>query len=195
MGILRHLIYYVYLSQISEANFFFFFFSPFPFPFSLSYCPFSIYFSVLGLPYDPAIDVWSVGCTLYELFTGKILFPGRSNNQMLRYMMEVKGKFSHKMLRRGQFAGQHFDENLNFLQIEVDRLTNKEVTKKVVITRPTKDLKTRLMTAAGSGQMSDEERALLTQFVDLLDKCLSLNPEKRISVKEALAHPFCTGKV
>ncbi|RUP43906.1 kinase-like domain-containing protein, partial [Jimgerdemannia flammicorona] len=149
----------------------------------------------LGLPYDPSLDVWSVGCTLYELFTGKILFPGRSNNQMLRYMMEVKGKFSHKMLRRGQFAGQHFDEGLNFLQVEVDRLTNKEVTKKVVITRPTKDLKARLMAAAGSGQMSDEERALVAQFADLLDRCLNLNPEKRISVKEALAHPFCTGKV
>jgi len=32
---------------------------------------------VLGLPYNEAIDMWSVGCTLAELCTGKILFPGR----------------------------------------------------------------------------------------------------------------------
>jgi serine/threonine-protein kinase PRP4 len=80
----------------------------------------------LGIPYDPAIDMWSVGCTLYELYTGKILFPGRSNNQMLRYMMELKGRFSKNVLRRGMFSSQHFDiENHVFLQKETDKLTCK----------------------------------------------------------------------
>ena len=27
---------------------------------------------------------------LYELFTGKILFPGRTNNEMLKQMMDTK---------------------------------------------------------------------------------------------------------
>ena len=36
------------------------------------------------------MDMWSVGCVLYELFTGKILFPGRTNNEMLKLMMDVK---------------------------------------------------------------------------------------------------------
>ncbi|CAG8781024.1 12961_t:CDS:1, partial [Racocetra fulgida] len=40
--------------------------------------------------------------------------------------------------------------------------------------------------------MTDEELRLLTAFVDLLDKCLNLNPEKRLTVKEALMHPFVT---
>jgi serine/threonine protein kinase len=34
--------------------------------------------------------MWSVGCVLYELFTGKILFPGRTNNEMLKVMMDTK---------------------------------------------------------------------------------------------------------
>lgn len=80
---------------------------------------------VIGLPYDYALDMWSVGCTLYELYTGKILFPGRSNNQMLKLMMELKGKFSNKMLRKGQFANQHFDDDLNFLCHETDKISNK----------------------------------------------------------------------
>ncbi len=77
------------------------------------------------MPYDFAIDVWSIGCTLFELYTGKILFTGRSNNQMLRAIMECRGKFSHKALRKAQFAGFHFDDLLNFRSVEKDKLTGK----------------------------------------------------------------------
>jgi serine/threonine-protein kinase PRP4 len=78
---------------------------------------------VLGMPYDFGIDVWSIGCTLFELYTGKILFTGRSNNQMLRAIMECRGKFSHKVIRKAQFAGFHFDDLLNFRSVEKDKLT------------------------------------------------------------------------
>ena len=69
--------------------------------------------------------MWSIGCTLYELYTGKILFTGRTNNQMLRSIMECRGKFSHKLLRRAQFAPMHFDDLLNFRSVETDKLTGK----------------------------------------------------------------------
>lgn len=82
-------------------------------------------FTVLGMPYDFGIDVWSIGCTLFELYTGKILFTGRSNNQMLRAIMECRGKFSHKILRKAQFAAYHFDDLLNFRSVEKDKLTGK----------------------------------------------------------------------
>ena len=77
------------------------------------------------MPYDFGIDVWSIGCTLFELYTGKILFVGRSNNQMLRAIMECRGKFSHKILRKAQFAAFHFDDLLNFRSVERDKLTGK----------------------------------------------------------------------
>lgn len=80
---------------------------------------------ILGMPYDFAIDVWSVGCTLYELYTGKILFTGRTNNQMLRSIMDCRGKFTTKMLKRAQFAHLHFDEMANFRSVEQDKLTGK----------------------------------------------------------------------
>lgn len=46
------------------------------------------------------MDVWSVGCCVFELYTGKVLFPGPTNNDMLRLHMELKGPFPKKMLRK-----------------------------------------------------------------------------------------------
>jgi len=37
---------------------------------------------VLGIQCEFGIDMWSAGCTIYELYTGKILFPGKTNNQV-----------------------------------------------------------------------------------------------------------------
>lgn len=79
--------------------------------------------AVLGVPYDAALDVWSMGCTLYELYTGKILFPGRSNNQMLLLMMEVKGRFNTKMIKKAKFGDMYFDEMGGFQSVEKDRVT------------------------------------------------------------------------
>lgn len=55
------------------------------------------YALVIGKPYDYGIDMWSVGCTLYELYTGKILFPGSSNNHMIKLAMDLKGKMPNKV--------------------------------------------------------------------------------------------------
>ncbi len=59
--------------------------------------------------------------------------------------------------------------------------------------KPTRDLRTRLM-AASSG-MSDSEAKDLNLFHDLLDRCLTLNPDKRITPQEALKHAFFASRV
>lgn len=64
-----------------------------------------------------------MGCTLYELYTGKILFPGRSNNQMLLLMMELKGRFNSKMIKKAKFGDLYFDEMGGFQSVEKDRVT------------------------------------------------------------------------
>ncbi|KAF9948639.1 U4/U6 small nuclear ribonucleoprotein prp4 [Mortierella alpina] len=143
---------------------------------------------ILGLPYDPALDMWSIGCTLYELFTGKILFSGRSNNQMLKHMMDLKGPFSKKMIRKGDFYLNHFDEDCNFLSVEVEKVTQKDVIRKIQISKPTKDLKTRLMPYTTS--MAPADVVQVNHFINLLERCLHLNPEHRITPQEALQHPF-----
>lgn len=145
---------------------------------------------ILGLPYDCAIDVWAIGCTLYELFTGRILFAGRSNNQMLRAIMECQGKFSHKLLRRAAFTDRHFDDTLVFRSVEKDKMTGNDVVRMLPMTRPTRDLRTRLF-GDPKGLPEDEARDM-PAFIELLNRCLDTNPEKRITPKEALAHPFFT---
>lgn len=153
---------------------------------------------ILGIPYDPSLDIWSIGCTLFELYTGKILFPGRSNNQMLLLMMELKGRFNSKMIKRAKFGDVYFDEMGGFESIEVAGGVGgggggggAPVVKKVHISKPTRDLRARLMPSGL--KVSDEEGKMLVQFVDLLDKCLALDPARRVTPREALGHPFVRG--
>lgn len=54
------------------------------------------------------MDMWSIACTIYELFTADILFKGRNNNEMLKLIMHLKGPLPKKMIRKGMFANQHF---------------------------------------------------------------------------------------
>ncbi|KAF9975087.1 U4/U6 small nuclear ribonucleoprotein prp4 [Actinomortierella ambigua] len=147
---------------------------------------------ILGMPYDPALDMWSVGCTLYELFTGHILFPGRSNNQMLKLMMDLKGPFSKKMVRKGQFSVQHFDEDCSFLSVEVEKVTKKDIIKSIQYTKPVKDLRARLLPYTNN--MAPADVVKVNHFINLLEQMLHLNPDHRILPHEALQHPFIKQK-
>ncbi|KAK2608587.1 U4/U6 small nuclear ribonucleoprotein prp4 [Conoideocrella luteorostrata] len=143
---------------------------------------------ILGMPYDYGVDMWSIGCTLYEMYTGKILFTGDSNNQMLKAIMEIRGRFTPKLFRRGQLSAAHFDEQGHFVSVERDKILGKTAIRTLAVVKPARDLRTRLH-AASTG-MNDAEARHLNHFVDLLEQCLALNPDKRITPSEALKHPF-----
>ncbi|KAF6774544.1 hypothetical protein AHF37_05831 [Paragonimus kellicotti] len=147
---------------------------------------------VLGVPYDHNIDLWSAAVTLFELHTGHILFPGKTNNEMLRLMMEVKGRVPNRVVRRGTFRAQHFDEQCNFLYHEVDRVTQKEKVTVIRNLQPTRDLMTELL---GDTKLTDPILRKVTQFRDLLEKMLVLDPARRLPLSEALQHPFITERM
>ena len=64
---------------------------------------------IVGLmPLDGAVDIWSAGATLFEMYTGKFMFPAHTNNQLLYFMMRCKGKFPSKLTRKGLFSQMHF---------------------------------------------------------------------------------------
>ena len=146
---------------------------------------------------DRAIDLWSVAVCLYELFTGHVMFPGRTNNEMLRLMMAVKGRFPNKQLKTHLRAYEmmalepHFDaENFRFRQQEVDPVTGKSILRLVDVNQPTKEL---AATLRGAKAGSDDGR-LVSSLSDMLDKMLVLDPTKRASVFDTLKHPFFTLK-
>lgn len=150
---------------------------------------------MIGIAPEYAIDMWSIGCTLFELFTDKILFQGVSNNQMLKSIMECRGKISKKVLRRGDMRFIHFDEHLEqFWSYEKAGNPLRDTIRPMVISSTPvagKDIKARLWKAAKiKGTFNNEDYKELEMFRDLLDKCLKLDPEERITPNQALMHPF-----
>lgn len=80
---------------------------------------------ILGMDIGHAVDMWAVGCTVYELWTGKILFTGRSNNQMIKAFMDCLGWPTEKLLKKGLLNNvlEHFEAGppLKFISREVDQ--------------------------------------------------------------------------
>jgi len=53
---------------------------------------------LLGLPYCEAIDMWSLGCVIAELFLGWPLYPGSSEYDQIRYISQTQGLPSEYIL-------------------------------------------------------------------------------------------------
>ncbi len=141
---------------------------------------------ILGLPYDHPMDMWSIGCVIYELFTGQILFKGRTNNEMLKCMMDVKGPFPKKMIKKAEFAFKHFDlhdANLAF-SLEEEDLVTKQPVKRNINNPVTRESFSKLLS-----NHSDKKKKV-AQLVDLLERIFVFEPEKRITPIQALNHPF-----
>jgi len=145
---------------------------------------------MMGLHYGCPIDMWAAGCTLFELYTGKIMFMGQSNNMMLKLIQEVKGKMPNKLIRKGVFSELHFDPDYDFLYKERDKVTQREIVRTIKFEQrplPGKDLKTLLM----PGKVNEAEQRKIYMLADLLEKCLMLDPSKRLNPSQAMKHPFC----
>jgi serine/threonine-protein kinase PRP4 len=164
---------------------------------------------ILGMEISYPVDMWAIGCTIYELWTGKILFTGRSNNQMVKAFMDCLGWPSEKLLKKGLVNNilEHFEfgTSLKFISREIDQqnkvrsvtslqgpanLSQLNIRKIEQQKKINRDLKSRVHDAArgiASGGPSVNE---LNDLADLLSACLHMNVEKRITPKEATSHKF-----
>jgi dual specificity tyrosine-phosphorylation-regulated kinase 2/3/4 len=65
---------------------------------------------ILGCSYHTAIDMWSLGCIIAELYTGFPIFPGENEQEQLACIMEVLGTPDRTMVdkstRKKNFFGQ-----------------------------------------------------------------------------------------
>lgn len=65
---------------------------------------------ILGLPYGPKLDVWSLGCILYEMATGRVLFVNDSVQTILARMQSVLGPIPDHMIDAGKESPQFFSQ-------------------------------------------------------------------------------------
>lgn len=113
------------------------------------------------LEYTTAIDVWSVGCILAEMASGRPLFPGRDYHNQLWLIMEVLGTPNSEDYYN--IKSKRAREYIRLLPF----------CKKV----PFAEL------FAGCPNADP-------LMLDLLEQLLVFNPAKRITVEKALEHPY-----
>uniref|UniRef100_A0A3P8NMF5 Protein kinase domain-containing protein n=1 Tax=Astatotilapia calliptera TaxID=8154 RepID=A0A3P8NMF5_ASTCA len=90
---------------------------------------------MLGIPYDEAIDMWSLGLVAVELATGVPLYPGEDDYDVLKFIIETQGQLPDHLLesvRRGPENGQTLFVRLIKEMLALDanlRITPSEVLK------------------------------------------------------------------
>ncbi|KAJ7067731.1 hypothetical protein B0H15DRAFT_895756 [Mycena belliarum] len=126
---------------------------------------------ILGMNYHMAIDMWSLGCILAELYTGFPIFPGENEQEQLSCIMEVLGTPDKEFVNRSSRKKLFFDPN---------------GTPRAVINSKGRRRRPGTKTLAQVLRCNDEE------FVDFIAKCLVWDPERRIKPQAALRHPFVT---
>ena len=137
--------------------------------------------TVLGIPYDHQIDMWSAGCVLYELATGTVLFPGHDENEMLEYWLITIGKMPDNMIQASDPA-----KYKNFYTKKGNEL---------LIKRSEKTRLGRGKLVPASQTVDDLMRPLKgdPKLTDFIKQCLLLDPRDRLTAEAALEHPYVVG--
>eukprot|EP00980_Cylindrotheca_fusiformis_P026137 scaffold15472_cov117-Cylindrotheca_fusiformis.AAC.1 len=150
---------------------------------------------ILGLVPSYAVDLWSIAVTVVELFIGKVLFKGTNNNDMLNQMMQHIGPFSNRLIRQHLVQTKRFPLPAHFTQEAatyvfrqetVDPVSGQAVHKEISLQSFTPCLQSKILKA----KSAKDSRSLILRFSDLLKRCLTLDPTRRVSVKEAGRHDF-----
>ena len=81
---------------------------------------------LLGLPYSAAIDMWSLGCIVVELFLGLPLFPGSSEYNQVARITEMCGLPPTWMLEMGKQSGEFFEKTTDEFGRRTYRLKSME---------------------------------------------------------------------
>jgi serine/threonine-protein kinase PRP4 len=153
---------------------------------------------IMGCPYEYGIDLWSVAVSIFEIATGKIMLPGRTNNHMLKLMQDYKGKFPKRMVRRAavEIRQLHFNHDIDFLYVKKDKLTGQDTIQTNSNVQKTKDLKSMLVpTAASNEKVTPTLQRKMAELCDLIEKCTALDPSRRASINDCLSHSFIVEKI
>ncbi|KZT29910.1 kinase-like protein [Neolentinus lepideus HHB14362 ss-1] len=131
---------------------------------------------ILGLGWSYPCDAFSLGCILVEFYTGVALFQSRNNLEHLAMMEQVTGKMPDHFARAGARSKPEFFKDgakLDWPKANESEQSNQDVwawrsLKEIISPTDTLDI----------------------HFLDLVRKLLTFDPAQRITVREALNHPF-----
>lgn len=68
---------------------------------------------LIGLPYDSAIDMWSMGCVAAELLLGLPILPGVHEHDQLRRICKMIGLLPDRMLEQGTKSTKYFAKEIS----------------------------------------------------------------------------------
>ncbi|XP_017762022.1 PREDICTED: serine/threonine-protein kinase Doa isoform X5 [Eufriesea mexicana] len=125
---------------------------------------------ILELGWSQPCDVWSIGCILFELYLGITLFQTHDNREHLAMMERILGTIPHRMARK--------TKTKYFYHGKLD--CDEKSSAGRYVRENCKPLHRSMLS-------DDEEHR---QLFDLIQKMLEYEPSQRITLKDALTHPF-----
>ncbi|XP_045545457.1 homeodomain-interacting protein kinase 3 isoform X5 [Salmo salar] len=154
---------------------------------------------ILGLPFCEAIDMWSLGCVIAELFLGWPLYPGAQEYDQIRYISQTQGLPGEHLLNVGTKTARFFcresDSPYSAWRLKsTDEhetetgMKSKEARKYIFSCLDDIAHVNLVMNLEGSDLLA--EKVDRREFVGLLKRMLWIDAEKRIAPVEALSHSF-----
>ncbi|XP_077385521.1 homeodomain-interacting protein kinase 1 isoform X2 [Festucalex cinctus] len=156
---------------------------------------------ILGLQFCEAIDMWSLGCVIAELFLGWPLYPGASEYDQIRYISQTQGLPAEYLLSAGTKTSRFFnrgpDSSYPLWRLKTPSehememgIKSKEARK--YIFNCLDDMMQVNLSSHLEGTDMLAEKADRREFIDLLKRMLRLDADKRITPTKTLGHPFVT---
>ena len=135
---------------------------------------------VLGNRYDHAVDMWSLGCIVFELITGKPLFPAKDENELIEFFFITLGPIPDEFIATGKNQSKFYKKRTTLFGSTYYEMIRSK------ITRQTSKLKER----------SEDIKFLLQNFqvspdlINFIERCLVFDPALRLTSHEAIQHPW-----
>lgn len=154
---------------------------------------------ILGLQFCEAIDMWSLGCVIAELFLGWPLYPGSSEYDQIRYISQTQGLPAENMLngatKTTRFFYRDTDSSYPFWRLktpeehEAETNIKSKEARKYIFNCLDDMAQVNVPTDLEGGELL-AEKTDRREFIDLLKRMLTMDQERRITPGEALNHPF-----
>lgn len=162
---------------------------------------------ILGLPYSSAIDMWSLGCIVVELFLGLPLFPGSSEYNQVSRIVEMLGNPPNWMLEMGKQSGEFFEKRISpddygrrtyhlksMEQYSREHGTKEQPSKRYFQATTLPDIIRSYAMPRKNMKQTEIDREINNRiaFIDFVRGLLNINPLERWSPQQAKLHPFIT---